>query len=57
MAKVIKLNKSETIEQLKSKLKTFQENIKGLNAQKYSGSIKIEEDPVKYQKRLRDEWN
>lgn len=57
MAKVINLNKDESIEQLRTKLQSAQENIKGIDAQKYSGVITIKEDPVAYQKRIRNEWD
>ncbi|RKQ51078.1 hypothetical protein BXY85_2100 [Roseivirga pacifica] len=29
---------------------------KGFDASKYSGTLKLEEDPVAYQNKLRDEW-
>ncbi len=29
---------------------------KGVNTKKYSGKIKLKEDPLAIQKRLRDEW-
>lgn len=28
-----------------------------LKAAKYSGTLKLKEDPLHYQKRMRDEWN
>ena len=30
--------------------------LKGLDAKKYCGKLKIEENPLKIQERLRDEW-
>lgn len=30
---------------------------KRLQAKKHSGVIKLREDPLQYQKRVRDEWN
>jgi hypothetical protein len=30
--------------------------LKGLDAKKYCGKLKIKDDPLKIQKRLRDEW-
>ncbi len=30
--------------------------LKGLDAKKYCGKLKIKEDPLKIQKRLRNEW-
>ncbi len=57
MANVINLKKDENIEQLKKKLENAQVNMKGIDAQKYSGTITLKEDHVEYQKRMRDEWN
>lgn len=57
MAKVINLNKDENIEQLKEKLYGVQQERHGLDAGKYSGVLKIKEDPIAYQKRIRNEWN
>ncbi|MFN4145068.1 MAG: hypothetical protein ACK4GN_04525 [Runella sp.] len=31
-------------------------NTKKLNAKKYVGVLKLKEDPLKIQKRMRDEW-
>jgi hypothetical protein len=56
MAKVIKLKKDESIKELKAKLKNAQKNMMGIDAKKYSGVIKLKEDPVKYQKKMRNEW-
>lgn len=57
MAKVIKLKKDETVEELKAKLQNAQENMKGIDTKKYTGVIKLKEDPVKYQKKIRNEWD
>ncbi|TYP93418.1 hypothetical protein LX73_1122 [Fodinibius salinus] len=57
MANVISLKKSEDIEQLKETLDFAQNIIDGISARKYSGTITLKEDPVAYQKRIRDEWN
>ncbi len=57
MAKVINLKKDESIEQLKEKFYGAQQKNRGLDAKKYSGVINIQEDPVEYQKRIRNEWN
>ncbi|HEX6983206.1 MAG TPA: hypothetical protein VF181_10635 [Balneolaceae bacterium] len=51
------LKKGEDIAELKSKMKSAREDIKGLDAKKYLGVIELKEDPVKYQKRIREEWN
>ena len=37
--------------------KLYKENpSKGFNAKKYNGILKLKEDPLAIQKRLRDEW-
>ncbi|HET6527384.1 MAG TPA: hypothetical protein VFG39_01400 [Balneolaceae bacterium] len=53
----IVLKKSEDIDKLKSKMESARKEIQGLDAKKYSGVIQLKEDPVKYQKRIREEWN
>ena len=30
---------------------------RGLDAKKYCGKVKLKEDPVNYQKRIRNEWH
>ena len=37
-------------------LNELDKKLKVLNAYKYCGIIKLREDPVEYQKKLRDEW-
>ncbi|MCH2451249.1 MAG: hypothetical protein MK198_14040 [Gracilimonas sp.] len=56
MQKII-LKKEESIEQLKEKLRLVSKRSKGLDAKKYSGIIKVNEDPMEYQKRIRAEWD
>lgn len=57
MANVITLKKEESIKQLRAKLQAAQKNNNGIVAKEYTGTISLKEDPVKYQKRVRDEWN
>lgn len=57
MAKVITLKRNEDVEQLKKKLQHAKKNTGGIDAQKYSGTITLKEDPLEYQKRIRNEWN
>lgn len=55
MVTIIKLsNKAEVKKKLESVLKAKSKG--GLNAKKYLGVIKLKEDPMLIQKRLRDEW-
>jgi len=32
-------------------------SVKALSVKKYSGMLKLKEDPMVYQKRVRQEWN
>lgn len=57
MANVITLKKEESIKQLRAKLQAAQKNNNGIVAKEYTGTISLKEDPVKYQKQVRDEWN
>lgn len=51
------LKKNEDIGKLKSKMNAARKKMKGLDAKKYSGVVKLKEDPVRYQNRVRSEWN
>lgn len=44
-------DKKEAAKQLKKALKT-----KGVDTRKYCGVIKLVEDPLEIQKKMRDEW-
>jgi len=57
MAKVINLKKDENIKQLKEKFFDAQQKNHGLDAKKHFDVINIQEAPVEYQKRIRNEWN
>lgn len=56
MGKII-LKKEESIAEMKEKLRSVSKKSKGLDAKKYSGIIKVKEDPIEYQKRVRAEWD
>lgn len=51
-----KLAKKKDLDKL-LKSSTAQKPRKLLDAKKYYGTIKLDEDPVKIQRRLRNEWN
>jgi hypothetical protein len=53
MATVIKLSDAKHAKRLASALKAA---ASGVDTRKYSGVIKLKEDAVKLQRRLRDEW-
>ncbi len=45
----------EEMEAIEKKLYS-KKHVKGFNAKKYNGILKLKEDPLAIQKRLRDEW-
>lgn len=50
----ITISRSDKKQAYSNKLKKVK--LKGLDAKKYCGKLIIKEDPVKIQRRLRDEW-
>jgi hypothetical protein len=54
---VTTINRKTKKNRLKELVVLANEKNKLLDASKYSGKIKIEEKPLKIQKKLRDEWN
>ena len=48
--------KTETKEHLKKLLSKYRRSRKGINLKKYVGSVKLNIDGVKYQRKVRDEW-
>lgn len=52
---VLVLKKGATKKEMDSISKKLQ-NIKGVNTKKYCGTIKLKEDPLAIQKKMRDEW-
>ncbi len=54
---VITLKKNETQQIAEKKVRRAEKQRKGLNAKKYCGKICLKEDPITYQRRIRDEWN
>jgi len=55
MVTVIK--KGESKSNIQKALRKIEESTKsGFNAKKFSGTLKLEEEPMDIQKRLRDEW-
>lgn len=57
MAKVITLEKDESIRQLRKKLQRAQKGLKSINAKYYTDTLSLAEDPLAFQKRMRNEWN
>jgi hypothetical protein len=57
MATVLKLKKGASKEEIQAIHKRLQTEIKtGTDAKKFCGVIKLTEDPLAFQKRIRDEW-
>jgi len=52
--KIITIKKSERKKTYKKKLEKI--DVPGLDVKKYLGKLKITDDPLDIQKRLRDEW-
>ncbi len=57
MATVIKLKRDASEAELNQiKEQVARESKEGFDAFKYCGIIKLTEDPLEFQKRIRDEW-
>ncbi len=58
MVYILSLNKKDSRKQLEKLLRNLPSRKKGSNEiwDLFFGKVKISEDPVKLQKRLRDEW-
>ena len=54
---VITLKKNEIKKITEKKVRHAEKQRKGLNAKQYCGKIRLKEDPLTYQRRIRDEWN
>ena len=54
--RVAVIKKGELPRDTQAKLLQADEKLPGLDAKKYCGTIKLKEDSLKYQKRIRDEW-
>jgi len=54
---VITLKKNETQQIAEKKVRNAEKQRKGLNTKKYCGKICLKEEPITYQRRIRDEWN
>ena len=53
---IVKVKKGEKKAIIQRKLDQLDYSEKGLNAKQYCGKIKLQEDPLEYQKKMRDEW-
>ena len=56
MATVIKLKRDATDEEMEAIKEQTPPQKNGIDLKKYCGVIKLTEDPLEFQKRIRDEW-
>ncbi len=50
------IKRGSTKEEINSQLEQRNKKHKGIDLKKYFGSIKLREDPIKLQKKWRNEW-
>ncbi|GBD97999.1 hypothetical protein BMS3Abin07_00006 [bacterium BMS3Abin07] len=53
----ITIKKSDDITKIRRKIQRSLKSVKTLNASKYIGKLKLKEEPLSYQRRVRKEWN
>ena len=56
MSKIV-LKKEDSIEKQRKELYKAVEKKTGVNTKKFFGILEVREDPLKYQKRIRKEWD
>lgn len=54
---IITIGRHEDVLEIRNKILHELKTVKVLSAKKYSGRLKLKEDPMFYQKRVRREWN
>lgn len=54
---VITIRRHEDVLEVKSRMLHGLKRVKALSVKKYSGMLKLKEDPMAYQNRVRQEWN
>jgi len=53
----ITIRKNEDIQEIRNRILHGVRNAKALSVKKYSGRLKLKEEPLVYQKRIRKEWD
>ncbi|GMT47045.1 MAG: hypothetical protein IEMM0007_0611 [bacterium] len=53
----ITIKKSDDITKIRRKIQRNLKSVKTLNTSKYIGKLKLKEEPLSYQRRVRKEWN
>ncbi len=54
---LITIRRHEDVLEIRSKMLHGLKSVKTLSVKKYSGRLKLKEEPMAYQKRVRQEWN
>jgi len=54
---MITIRRNEDVLEIRSKMRHRLKSVKTLSVKKYSGGLKLKEDPMAYQTRVRQEWN
>lgn len=53
----ITIKKGDDIIKIRGKMRRSLKSVKSLDTSKYTGKLKLKEDPLDYQKRIRKQWN
>jgi hypothetical protein len=53
----IAIRKDEDILKIRNRIQRKFKSVKAFRAKQYIGKLKLKEDPLSYQKRVRKEWN
>ena len=54
---MITIRRYEDILEIRAKMHDRLKSVKALSVKKYSGRLTLKEEPMAYQKRVRQEWN
>ncbi len=54
---MITIRSNEDVLEIRSKMLHRLKSVKKLSVKKFCGKLKLKEDPMAYQKRVRQEWN
>lgn len=56
MAKVT-IRQKDGIQEIRSRIRQNLRQLKALSAKRYSGTVRLKEEPLAYQRRMRQEWD
>ncbi len=57
MGNIVIKKDEKNIKKIIKKIQDELKSLKAFNAKKYAGKLKLKEDPLSYQKRVRKEWD